>query len=114
MGSAGVWRERRVWARHHPQMHSRLMSESLQRLREQVRAHPSPDRPRRMAPQVEVSPAIGVTVSSPKYAHLADEAVKRFRKATGLDVVILWAEDRSAFSAKLNLDLLVAAGPVVF
>jgi hypothetical protein len=69
---------------------------------------------RAIAPVIESTPAIGVTVSSPKYQALTDEAVRRFRAATGLDVVVLWSEQEPAFAAKLNLDLLVAARPIVF
>jgi hypothetical protein len=60
--------------------------------------------------------AIGVTLVSPRYAHMEQEAVDRFRRNTGLECVIINTgnEKDPAFSAKLNLDLLVAARPIVF
>lgn len=76
--------------------------------------HGYENKPQGLAPQIQASAAIGVTVSSPKYAHLTDEAVKRFRAMTGLDVVVIWSQQEPAFASKLNLDLLVAARPIVF
>lgn len=58
--------------------------------------------------------AIGVTIVSPKYAHLAEEAVTRFRRCAGLDAVIVWSEAEPAYAAKLNLDLLIAPRPIIF
>jgi hypothetical protein len=63
---------------------------------------------------VNATAALGVTLVSPKYQHLAEEAVARFQKNTGLDVVILTAKEENSFAAKLNLDLMVAAVPIVF
>jgi len=69
---------------------------------------------RKLTPKVDSTGPIGVTLVSPRYLYLAQEAVSRFRKCTGLDVVILWSEAEPAFAAKLNLDLLVARRPMVF
>lgn len=67
-----------------------------------------------LARKIDPPEVIGVTITSPKYRHLTDEAVRRFRKHSGLDVIVLWSEEEPAFAAKLNLDLLVAPMPIVF
>lgn len=66
------------------------------------------------APIVDVGSMVGVTVVSSRYAHMAREAVERFQKMTGLHVVVLHSVAEPAFSAKLNLDLLLAPRRVVF
>jgi hypothetical protein len=72
-------------------------------------------RPRvRITPQIVSEGAIGVTIVSPSYLHLAEQAVARFRASTGLDAVIIWSEAEPAFAAKLNLDLMVAPRPIVY
>lgn len=63
---------------------------------------------------VDSPAAIGVTIVSPAYEHLAEEAISRFRKFAGLDVVALEVPDSGGFAAKLNLDRYVAPVPVVF
>lgn len=61
-----------------------------------------------------VGPVVGVTVVSPRYAYMAGEAVERFQKMSGLDVVVLHVGSEPAFAAKLNLDLLLAPRRIVF
>lgn len=57
---------------------------------------------------------IGVTVSTPKYAALSREAVVRFKRGTGLDVLVLKARDgEDAFLKKLRLELECPAVPCV-
>jgi hypothetical protein len=80
----------------------------------QAAARPVARPTRKLTPKIESTGPIGVTLVSPRYMHLAEEAVSRFRKWTGLDAVILWSEVEPAFAAKLNLDLLVAPRPIVF
>lgn len=67
-----------------------------------------------LARRIHPTEAIAVTITSPRYQHLTDEAVRRFQKHSGLDVVVLWSGQEPAFAAKLNLDLLVAPVPIVF
>lgn len=69
---------------------------------------------RALARKICPSEVIGVTITSPKYAHLTDEAVKRFTAMTHLDVVVIQSQTEPAFAVKLNLDLLVAPRPIVF
>ncbi len=58
---------------------------------------------------------IGVTLITPSYAEIGMEAVKRFKRHTGLDVVILWREDGpDAFAAKLDIPLTIKDQTVVF
>lgn len=57
---------------------------------------------------------IGATIISTSYKRLGDEAVRRFKKHTGLPVKVIRCRDSSAFEAKLNLDNLTQRGPVVF
>lgn len=47
---------------------------------------------------------IGVTVVSPSYRAVGREAVRRFRKYTGLKVVVVRCRDEDGFAAKLQLD----------
>jgi hypothetical protein len=69
---------------------------------------------RRLAPLAPSAGPIGVTLVTPRYAHLVDEAVTRFTKHSGLDVLVLHASEECGFAAKLNLDLLIAPRPIVF
>lgn len=71
-------------------------------------------RPRRLAPELRCEGPVGVTLVSPGYEHLAEEAVRRFRVSTGLSVLVLHVEREPSYAAKLNLDLLVAPRPIVF
>jgi hypothetical protein len=57
---------------------------------------------------------IGVTVSTPKYAALSKEAVARWKRFTGLDVLVIECADREAFMAKMKLDLLAPREKCVF
>ena len=58
---------------------------------------------------------IGVTLITPSYAEIGLEAVKRFKRHTGLDVVILWRDDGpDAFAAKLDIPLTIKDQTVVF
>lgn len=63
---------------------------------------------------VGLTDAIGVTVVSPKYEHLANEAESRFRKMTGLDVVRITTNAEPAFFAKLTLDTYIQPRPIVY
>jgi hypothetical protein len=67
-----------------------------------------------LAPQIPSVGPIAVTVTSPGYDHLTAEAVRRFRRFSGLEVVVLPTSTEPAFAAKLNLDLFVAPRPIVF
>lgn len=58
---------------------------------------------------------IGATLITPAYAEIGLEAVKRFKRHTGLDVVILWRDDGpDAFAAKLDIPLTIKDQTVVF
>lgn len=57
---------------------------------------------------------IGVTIVSPKYQHLVEPAITQFKKHTKLNVVVLYASDESAFSQKLNLDLLIGPRKIIY
>jgi hypothetical protein len=57
---------------------------------------------------------IGVTVVSTTYAEVAEEAIARFHRYTGLDVTVIRAREEPSFAAKLNLDTLIAPRPIVF
>lgn len=56
----------------------------------------------------------GITVSTPKYAALAREAARRFKRFTGLDVITHHTTDVAAFTAKMNLDSLAPREPCIF
>jgi hypothetical protein len=58
--------------------------------------------------------AVGVTIVTSSYAALEEESVTRFRKYSGLDVVVIRVDDDAGFAAKLNLDRFVAPQPIVF
>jgi hypothetical protein len=49
---------------------------------------------------------LGVTISSPGYHEMAQEAARRFRKYSGLDCLILTTERDDSYDAKYNLPLL--------
>lgn len=58
---------------------------------------------------------IGVTIISPAYAKCGEEAVRRFKKHTGLEVLVHKTEDgMDGFRAKLNLDRIVGRRPFCF
>ena len=58
---------------------------------------------------------LGVTIVSPGYEELSAEAVKRFRAASGCEaVMVLDVPEGSGFGAKLHLDELCPARPIVF
>lgn len=47
---------------------------------------------------------IGVTVRTPKYAALSEQAVARFKRYTGLKVKVIECDDSQAFQTKLEID----------
>lgn len=53
-----------------------------------------------------ISDIIGVTISSPGYHELAQEAAQRFRKYTGCDALVLTTERRDSYDAKMALPFL--------
>lgn len=57
---------------------------------------------------------IGVTVISPAFAPLGNEAVRRFKEFTGLNVKVIKCANHEGYQMKLRLDELCPAGPVVF
>lgn len=58
---------------------------------------------------------IGCTLITPAYAEIGLESVKRFKRHTGLDVVILWRDDGpDVFAAKLDIPLTIKDHTVVF
>jgi hypothetical protein len=57
---------------------------------------------------------IGVTVVTPAYKHLEKEAVRRFRKFTGLPVQVIRCKDDQGFFAKLELDRECPRTRIVF
>jgi len=57
---------------------------------------------------------IAVTLVSPSYKKLACEAVKRFRRHSGLEVKEIVVKKEPCFDAKLSLDLLCKRDRVVF
>lgn len=72
------------------------------------------------APQLEhknpdmLARMIGVTVVTPKYAALADESIRRFRRFTGLEVLRIEVNEGDGFKAKLNLPALCPWKRIVF
>ncbi len=56
----------------------------------------------------------GVTIVTPGYEALATEAVKRFRAATGCEVLVIQAEAGKGFETKLRLHELAPRGRVLF
>jgi len=73
-----------------------------------------PPAPATLARQIRPTEVLGVTITSPQYQHLTEEAVRRFHQQTGLDVAVLWSAQEPAFAVKLNLDLLLAPVPIVY
>lgn len=58
---------------------------------------------------------IGVCIISPTYEKVGREAVRRFQKHTGLEVLVHETEDgRDGFMAKLSLDRIVGRRPFCF
>lgn len=58
---------------------------------------------------------VACTIISPKYAKVGREAVRRFKKYTGITPEVIKAKDGwDAFQKKLSLDLLLPRGPVWF
>lgn len=57
---------------------------------------------------------IGVTVSTPQYAALAAEAVRRWKLFTGLPVKVIRCADSAAYARKLRLDKLMPRERCVF
>jgi hypothetical protein len=57
---------------------------------------------------------IAVTVVTPSYKHLEKEAVKRFKKHSGLPVQVIRVKDTEGFTAKLELDRYCGKQRVVF
>jgi hypothetical protein len=58
---------------------------------------------------------IAATVVSPKYRKVAKEAIKRFKKFTGLVPIVIQAKDGDdAFFKKIRLDQLLPKKPTVF
>lgn len=57
---------------------------------------------------------IGLTIISPSYACVGKEAVRRFRRHTGLKVIEHHCADAEGFNAKLHLDGLAPGRRVVF
>lgn len=53
-----------------------------------------------------ISDIIGITISSPGYHEMAQEAARRFRKYTGCDALILTTERRDSYDAKYALPFL--------
>lgn len=57
---------------------------------------------------------IAVTVVTPSYKHLEKEAVKRFKRHSGLPVQVIRVKDAEGFTAKLELDRYCGKQRVVF
>jgi hypothetical protein len=57
---------------------------------------------------------IGVTIISPSYRKVGNEAVKRFKKFTGLDVKVIRCSDKEGFDTKLQLDKLCPKQKIIF
>lgn len=58
---------------------------------------------------------VGVTIISPAYEKVGQEAIRRFKEKTGLNTIVHQTEDGEAgFMAKLNLDHIVGRRPFVF
>lgn len=58
--------------------------------------------------------AVVVTICTPAYAHLREEAVKRYRRCFGLPVVVIEADDGSGYDTKLLLDQFCGATTLIF
>ena len=57
---------------------------------------------------------MGVTVSTPKYAALAIEAVRRWKAFTGLPCEVIHCCDSKAYQVKMELDQRMPAEPCIF
>lgn len=57
---------------------------------------------------------LAVTVVTPSYRHLEKEAVKRFKKNSGLPVKVIRVKDKDGFMAKLELDRHCGRERIVF
>lgn len=57
---------------------------------------------------------VGVTLSSPQYENLTFEAVRRFKRHTGLDVQIMWSDGEPAYAHKLEAAQRFKGRSVVF
>lgn len=57
---------------------------------------------------------IGCTTISPSYQEVGLEAVKRFKRHTGLDVVILFTDDENSYDLKLEIPNKLSNQSVVF
>lgn len=57
---------------------------------------------------------IGVTIITPSYRKVGREAVRRFNKFTGLDIMVLTGKDTEGFDLKLKLDQLCPKRMMVF
>ena len=63
----------------------------------------------------EITAPLGVTLRTPGYEALAEEAVRRFKKASGCNtVLIIDAPGGAGWEAKLSLPELCPARPIVF
>jgi len=69
---------------------------------------------RALPPEIEMDGPLGVTIASPGYQHLVDEAVRRFRVHTGLKVLVLSLCEEPAFASKLYLDQFVVPRPIIY
>lgn len=58
--------------------------------------------------------AIVVTICTPAYAHLREDAVKRFKQCFGLPVQVIEADDKDGYATKLMLDLHCGPQTVIF
>jgi hypothetical protein len=78
---------------------------------------PKPRDPRlhasRLATMAEPE-ALCVTICTPAYAHLREEAVTAFRKHFGLPVLVIECADAEGYETKMKLDLLVGPRKIVF
>jgi hypothetical protein len=57
---------------------------------------------------------LGVTIISPSYRKLGREAVKRFKKFTGLEVKVIQCANEDGYYTKLRLDQLCGKKRVIF
>lgn len=58
--------------------------------------------------------AVVVTICTPAYAHLREDAVKRFKAYFGLPVQVIEADDKDGYATKLMLDLYCGPQTVIF
>ncbi|MFZ2276763.1 MAG: hypothetical protein WAW39_03145 [Prosthecobacter sp.] len=78
---------------------------------------PKPHDPRlhqsRLSGMVEPE-ALCVTICTPAYAHMREEAVAAFRRHFGLPVLVIECADSEGYETKMKLDLLVGPRKMVF